>query len=308
MSDDPIILGIHGLANKPEPAELEAWWKSSIAEGLAKNQNMPDPGFEFKMVYWAHHLYKNPLHTDPAFTFDENYNNEPYVEAAPEALRTKDDGLWDDIVIGTLDVSGSVLDFVKKRFGVSRTADAVLGRLLKDLDLYYDNEAKRADLRGELEAELLAVSGRKIMLVAHSMGSIISYDVLTLLGQSHPDFAVDQFITIGSPLGMPHVKGKIIEEFVHRGENKRARLRTPTVVKGRWVNFADRKDPVAIDAHLADDYLEHHGVGCEDDLVFNDYEILKPGDREPDRNYHKSYGYLRTPEFSEAVKGFLAGG
>ncbi len=257
------------------------------------------------MVYWAHHLYKNPLHNDPAFTFDEDYNNEPYVEAGEGALKTKDDGLWDDIVIGTLDVSGSVLDFVKKRFDVGRTADAVLGRLLKDLDLYYDNAGKRADLRGELEAELLAASGRKIMLVAHSMGTIISYDVLTLIGQSDPDFAVDQFVTIGSPLGMPHVKGKIVEEFTHRGKNKRERIRTPTVVKKRWVNFADRKDPVAIDAHLADDYLEHHGVRCEDDLVHNDYEILKPGGREPDGNHHKSYGYLRTPEFSALVNGFL---
>ena len=63
--------------------------------------------------------------------------------------------------------------------------------------------------------------------------------------------------------------------------------------------------PVAIDAHLADDYLEHHGVRCEDDLVHNDYEILKPGGREPDGNHHKSYGYLRTPEFSALVNGFL---
>ena len=143
--------------------------------------------------------------------------------------------------------------------------------------------------------------GRRIMLVAHSMGSIIAYDVLTLLGQSDPGFEVDHFVTIGSPLGLPHVRNKIVQEFTHRGD-KEDRVRTPTVVKNRWVNFADRKDPVALDVHLGDDYGENAGgVACEDDLVHNDYRVTD----EKDRNRHKSYGYLRTPEFSALVKGFL---
>ena len=47
-----------------------------------------------------------------------------------------------------------MLDVLKKRFGVNRTADAVLGRLLKDLDLYYDDANKQAALRETLEAAL----------------------------------------------------------------------------------------------------------------------------------------------------------
>ena len=104
----------------------------------------------------------------------------------------------------------------------------------------------------------------------------------------------------------PHVKGKIIKEFTHRG-GKNKRVRTPSVVKKQWVNFADRKDPVALDVHLRDDYKENSdAVQCEDDLVDNDYRIKKRGKTEFDRNHHKSYGYLRTPEFSALVKSFLS--
>lgn len=303
---EPLIIGIHGLANKPEESELAGWWRSSISEGLRKNQNAPNIKFEFHMVYWARRLYKHHLHNDEAFYFDQLYNEEPYEEAAAGTLKSKKDGFLDDAVAAAIDLGGETLDFLKARFGVNSLADAFLGKLLKDLNLYYEVEDIRVVLRDDLKQALLAKQGRKIMLVAHSMGTIIAYDVLTLLGQSNPDFEIDHFVTIGSPLGLPHVKGKIIEEFTHRGDEDE-RVRTPSVVKKRWVNFADRKDPVALDVHLGDDYRKNRDkVQCEDDLVYNDYRIKKHGKTEFDRNHHKSYGYLRTPEFSALVKSFLS--
>ena len=63
-----IIIGIHGLANKMPKATLEDWWKKSIREGL---RNIGYTGwFEFKMVFWADKLYKNLLHDDKDFYFD----------------------------------------------------------------------------------------------------------------------------------------------------------------------------------------------------------------------------------------------
>ncbi|MEP3279869.1 MAG: hypothetical protein ABJN26_13385 [Stappiaceae bacterium] len=300
-----LIIGIHGLANKPPESELTEWWEASIREGLLKNEKVSDPAFDFKMIYWAGRLYKNPLHREPEFHFDQLFNREPYVEAEEGSLKSKKDGFLDAVAAKSFDLGGETLDLLKGRFGFNSLADAFLGKLLKDLNLYYENKKIRLALRSILTDALLANPGRKIMIVAHSMGSIIAYDVLTLLGQSHPNYEVDHFVTIGSPLGLPHVKGKIIEEFVHRGtENER--VRTPSVVKNRWVNYADRKDPVALDVHLADDYGKNRSdIVCDDDLVHNDYRIMKWGEDEPSRNYHKSYGYLRTPEFSRLVREFI---
>ena len=99
---------------------------------------------------------------------------------------------------------------------------------------------------------------------------------------------------------MPHVKKKIIVERTYAGQKKN-RVRTPTIVTERWVNYADRNDPVALDVHLRDDYKPNkRGVQVEDDLVANGYQ--SPAG---EANHHKSYGYLRTPELSEHIKNFL---
>ena len=107
------------------------------------------------------------------------------------------------------------------------------------------------------------------------------------------------FITIGSPLGVGLVKNNV------RGERSYSKpsLRTPTVVKRRWANYADRKGPVAFDSHLRDDFgANSSAVRVEDDLVTNDYTA------QGDRNPHKSYGYLRTPEISMHIQQFIEAG
>jgi len=139
----------------------------------------------------------------------------------------------------------------------------------------------------------------EIMLIAHSMGSIIAYDVLRDIGQIKGNkIKIKHFVTIGSPLGIPHVKRKILDQRIYKNENE---VRTPSIVTDSWTNFADRKDPVAIDVHLRDDFKANDsGIRVVDDLVSNDYVGLKGK-----HNHHKSYGYLRTPELSEKVLGFL---
>ena len=152
----------------------------------------------------------------------------------------------------------------------------------------------------ELENALVPLRGEEIMLISHSMGTIIAYDVLRDLGRTDQGFEVAQFVTIGSPLGLPHVKARVMEERTYDGEG-RERVRTPSVVTQRWVNYADRKDPVALDVHLRDDYGPNRtGVRVEDDLVVNGY--LSPAAKP---NHHKSYGYLRTPEISELIRAFI---
>jgi hypothetical protein len=45
-----IIIGIHGLGNKPPKTILTEWWGKSILEGL-KKYNFHIPDFEFELVY-----------------------------------------------------------------------------------------------------------------------------------------------------------------------------------------------------------------------------------------------------------------
>ena len=63
---------------------------------------------------------------------------------------------------------------------------------------------------------------------------------------------------------------------------------------------------MAVEAKLADDYeANDQGVKVIDMPVINAYK--SPLDRDPANkpNFHKSYGYLRTPELSNLVRGFV---
>ena len=278
-----IIIGIHGLSNKPEAETLEKWWKSALLEGLKRNRRIIDVNFNFESVYWAKVMYpeghdKNP---EPYPYKDGNSRDEP--------LKRYEDAWYDEVRADVLDVGGSVLDAAKKWFGVTHTADEVLERKLPDLYRYYEEDdirdKLRSLLRGALDPNLS--NGERIMLISHSMGTIIAYDVLREIGKENPSQRLAHFVTIGSPLGLPHVTHKAREEW--------RMLRTPSIVD-RWTNFADRRDPVSFDVHLADDYDPNdRGVQVRDDLVINDYGGIR----------HKSYGYLRTPELTDAVALFV---
>lgn len=280
-----IIIGVHGLANKPKAETLDTWWRQSILEGLKRNCARTSDEIRFESVYWADKMYPEPT--------PDSENTQPYLRAEGTGpLRTYEDGWLDDVIASLGDLAAAPIDAAKKYLGFDLIADAVLALKLKDLHLYYTNKTKNKELRDLLKARLKKHAGGQIMIIAHSMGSIIAYDVLRQMGRDTPGLRVDHFITIGSPLGLPHVKNRIYQE--------NDLVRTPSCVN-KWTNFADRRDPVAFDVHLAGDYAANdRGVKVKDDLIINGYRDL---DRNP--NYHKSYGYLRAPEVSKVIRAFI---
>ena len=300
-----VIIGIHGLANKPARAVHRDGWMKSMQEGLSNNSAVlaAPPGAldadGFADVYWADLMYPVPSDED-----------EPYIAAKPGALKAYKDSFLEDLRVQLQGGLGWTADRVKATLGFDAATDAVLESRLKDLALYYDDERTIAGRNGGqrltrhvLQDELIQViqahQGKDILLIAHSMGSIIAYDVLRRLGQEDHGIRVSHLVTNGSPLGLPHVKLKV-EKFHAEGVYGDATLRTPTLVGKSWVNFADPKDPVAFDTHLGDDFGPNsNGVCVRDVFIRNDYEVNGK------RNPHKIYGYLRAPEFSKHLNDFL---
>src|SRR4051812_31976900 len=52
-NDATVLLGIHGLANKPPLPEKQEWWKAAIIEGLQRNCAKSNDDLFFDFVYWA---------------------------------------------------------------------------------------------------------------------------------------------------------------------------------------------------------------------------------------------------------------
>jgi hypothetical protein len=135
---------------------------------------------------------------------------------------------------------------------------------------------------------------KKIFLVAHSMGSIIAYDAIRYYT---PEIKIEILATIGSPLGQEYVVNKMQSETTHDESEK---FVVPENIRLGWYNFADAEDQVAVNHHLAKIYKGNaRGIKIKDILVHNYYKIPET------RNPHKSYGYLRTPEFSDILYSFL---
>ena len=149
--------------------------------------------------------------------------------------------------------------------------------LLRDVNDFFFVEARRERMRESLR-ERLRAGGGPFVVVAHSQGSMIAWDVL-----SSPEFAtleVRLLVTIGSPLGLQEAQDQLKRMSGQR------KLAVPAPVE-RWINVADPLDPVALDKSLHGDFAANaKGTRVEDVLQWNADGM---------RNPHSGSGYLRTP-------------
>ena len=298
------LIGIHGMGNKPPPKTLARWWKASIREGLGRIKQT-DLAFDFELVYWAHYLHPVPL--KPRMKNEEHplYIEDPYVRAPLNAKPEKPGKFRQNVA----DYVSRQLDkiFLNEDLTINYQSivDFIIHHFFRDLEIYYHDYCvipSRKDclakelICSELTKVLQKHQKEKIMLIAHSMGSIIAYDVLS---QESLDVPIDTLVTIGSPLGLPVIKSRIVAEQKQKTTQK-GTLRTPQNIRSHWYNLADTRDKIAIDYTLGDDYKRNtKGIGPVDKMVTNDYRF---GD---DKNPHKSYGYLRTMEMAEVISSFL---
>lgn len=304
MARKKIIIGIHGLGNKPPEALLEKWWRLSIEEGLT---NLGSGRFKipFEIVYWADVLHPRPLNPEIKESDNPLSLDEPYVKG-PGKVNTQENALR----IKLLSYLESQIDkiFLNDDLTINfkNVTDIFIRKYFQDLDAYYRHDNKPVEdpdcsAKDAIQQRLLKILKKykkyDVMLIGHSMGSIVAFDVLWKYSD---EIKVNTYVTIGSPLGLPVIVARVFAE--QKNLNKRIiKPHAPDSVTGKWFNFSDLEDKVALDHTLADDFgLNNCGISAEDFTVINDYKINDI------RNPHKSFGYLRTPEFSVAVDEFLS--
>jgi len=290
-----IIIGIHGLGNKPPSRQLQRWWETAILEGLEGRDRLRF--LRFKLVYWASVLHPEAYDLSISDMDDPLFLHEPYARGNKEGLNKN----WKKEKKFIRDRFNDQMDriFLEKdgSLNFSRLTDFMLKHFVNDLDLYYKNDETQPRERiCRLLADTLTKHRRKkILLIAHSMGSIIAWDVLT---RWVPHIRIHTLVTIGSPLGNPVIRSKMLSDMKDIG-GAPPLLKTPENIYGSWYNLADYKDRVAISYDLENDFLPNSRlVQPRDRLIWNNYEY------KGERNPHKSYGYLRCPEMSDILSEF----
>ena len=283
MHHDPLIIYVPGLLPKPNAADHRAvLWRCLLA-GIERRDadvaaDLRAHAGAFDLVSWTYDFYRE--HRDVA-------EDLPDIEAlleqsAPTPQDIAEAVSWRRRLAVALYRVGDLMPFL-----IPRLADEKLEVHLRDLRRYNRNvddiaEHTRRLLKRPLEAA--AAAGRPVLLIAHSMGSVIAFDALWQL--SHVDqkrVSVDTLLTMGSPLGQNYLKKRLL------GREERGVRRFPTNVS-RWLNVAALGDMTALDRRLRDDFVDMLRLGLVEDIV--DYDVYNHYRSDGALNTHAEYGYL----------------
>lgn len=282
-SELPLIIYVPGLQPKPEPGpHREALFRcliagvrrydEKIALDIAANLHC------FDIVPWTYSFYK--VHRDIAID-----------AAAIDAVIAQDQATQRDI-----DVASSwMLRLARWVFGladllpflIQHAANKRIELHLRDLRRYVRNrEGIADDVREMLKLPLREAldAGRPILLIAHSMGTIIAYDSLWQLAYGDDDrVRIDLLLTMGSPLGQRYIQRRL------QGHAEDGSRRYPNNIQ-RWTNLTAVGDLTAIDPDLANDFSDMVGHGLLDPV--DDQELHNYFRLDGELNVHSEYGYL----------------
>jgi len=249
VSKDPLLIYVHGAGNQSRrtAAELKAAYDTALFKG-------PGPS---EAVVWWRVFWDRPGGPAKETALDkviediaERPSGVPAKDAEkllkairtarPPRRRQRPKGAGLEEAAGDLDALGAIN-------GCYASADSLhgqdempefifrflAGQASRDVVSYlYDGWAPK--MRQPLKDRLQALGkGQPIVILAHSLGTILAYDVVT-----DPAFAswdITVFVTAGSPLGIKNVVEKVRD---WKGPGP-----MPAKV-GRWHNFHDSRDKV----------------------------------------------------------------
>jgi len=143
-----------------------------------------------------------------------------------------------------------------------------------------------------------AREGNHLVIVGHSLGSVIAYDALWELSREGVPVRVDLLLTIGSPLGTRFV-GRLI-----KGADEPEQTRYPNNIV-RWTNIAAAGELTALYPRLSKQFGRMLELGLvysiEDFVDVPNYFVGPRG-----LNVHSEYGYAMQPEFARALAAAIA--
>ena len=316
------IIFVHGLASKPPTADLHRLWMKAFIENIRidsktiANELEANPDI-FKSAYWANAVPDHIEDTSEYVTelskavnkvigIRRKLKNQMHItsDGWVKAKATK-------FGLNIVDALGSALTI----------KDNVIEKYMREVRLYKNDQFIAEHIRQPLEDILSTAWDKKhkVVLISHSMGTFISYDVLWKYShrseekyKKYRDNKVDYFITMGSPLGDDSLRDFMLIERWKKApgsakEEERNRL-YPLNIK-QWHNFSAYGDIVCHDSTLDDDlfadmkkYVRPYKANDLKDYIklYNPF-INIDGDGNP----HKSYGYLIQPKLSEKFKEFM---
>jgi hypothetical protein len=322
------LIIIHGRATKPSETEKKRLVKLSLLHGLNRVDTeaadmLKNSNIKYTFVYYGDISNREILRKDPGKKSDLKGKNDANHDLAPcELAGSYDDDLAEMFEYDTftkkayknflkavrdkrgLDEAASIVSGIASLIGLS---DTVIRKATPDMGAYLMTRKVGSEIRERLQAHLkkALLDNEDICLVSHSMGCIVSYDVLWKFSQmseyrdiQNSNNKVNLWLTLGNPLGEPGVIDNLYDS------NELEDGKYPKNIINRWMNISARDDFVAHDEAVADDFkaMKERKYVNEIKDITNIYNFWAGRDGS---NPHKFYGYLDNPTVAKQIAQWI---
>jgi len=274
------LIYVPGIWPKPRPELHRQTLHDCLVEGIRRAEPVlaaeleGDPAFP-RLIPWGHLFY-------------EDYRDFELDREAIHALR-EIGASGRDVIAPALGAAQRLrrwLNRVGDRYPVLiwLLAGAKMRRSLAEGERYFGDAGGAATSIRLLVAQALREAWRRdasVLLMGHSLGSVIAYDTLCELGG---EGIVDLFVTLGSPLGNRYVQQRLLS---HRGSR---RPRYPTSIR-HWRNLSALGEMTSLERNLSEEFADMRRQGLVESLE-DRVDLVNPFVGPEGLNVHRCYGYF----------------
>jgi hypothetical protein len=309
------VIVVHGGGFKPSQEDLAKLWHDALAAGLTRDYAKRGGGgllddVRLELAYYGDlanaHLERVGKGIDPVLDLEDRRRDLRRLMAVPSKKKFRRTHY--ETLPGKTALKEFIADMTAPLLNLFGLAGRALERTTPVLAAYL---ADTGEFRQACEQRLMNVlapalaRGDDILLLSHSMGSVMAYDVLWRLthetegGTAPPGAAagrIHTWISFGSPLANSYVKRHL------RGARLAPEKRYPNNVMN-WFNLSAEDDFHCHDKTVADDFA----VMLRRQIIsqIRDYRIYNLAVRYGRSNPHNSLGYLVHPRMTVLVYDWL---
>lgn len=303
------IIFIHGRAQKPDKDSLQALWYEAIEHGLQRDCGDSSSLQAFKdvdkrFVYYGE--LSNTLLEKP--TEDPASRQQALSELKKYKTSQFNKTTYNKVSkIGFL--KEVLADTFSSLFGKLGVAETLITKVAPDMAQYWNEDTYfGSDVRYRLMVELKEALDNQddVMIVSHSLGSMISYDVLWKLshyGEYRHDYGADKkvnlLLTLGSPLGDENVKDRL------KGNNLKDENKYPLNIQ-QWINISAEDDFISHDSKIRNDFKDMLKLDLIPGGMKDIHPVYNLNIRNGKSNPHASIGYLINPKFITVLDEWLS--
>jgi hypothetical protein len=294
------LIYVHGIKPKPEPRAHAAVLRECLLTGVERAapdvaaRMASEPGW-LDLVAWSHVFYPR------------------YRDLGPDLpgiarLRADDRPTLRSIagVFGPRHRLATLAHHVGDRYPALirwLATPATRESLTEALRYFADRDGESQRIRDRLRQSIVAAfdAGARVLLLAHSLGSVIAFDTLWELSRQ-PGGAggrIDRFVTLGSPLGARYIRTRL------KGADQAGAARYPDCIAAWW-NLAAIGDLASLGRRLGQHYAGMRELGLTAGII-DRTDLVNPFYGADGLNVHRCYGYHVNQATGAVIAGWWRG-